>query len=226
MEKLSIIRTRSPCSAGQQEVPLWRGDHVAIKQLVEDFARYLYLPRIKEPTVLLNAIQDGLGLINWDQESFAYADSFDDGAKRYRGLRCGPQASISEGNQTGLLVKPEAARKQLTAEIPTAQVSGTTTVTPGVSDTKAKGTTETPQAIAEPKRFHASVTLDSTRVGRDAGRIADEVIAHLVGLVGSKVKVILEIEAEVLSGVPDNVVRIVTENCRTLKFVNHGFESE
>ena len=25
-------------------VPLWRGDHVAIKQLVEDFARYLYLP--------------------------------------------------------------------------------------------------------------------------------------------------------------------------------------
>ena len=26
-------------------VPLWRGDHVAIKQLVEDFGRYLYLPR-------------------------------------------------------------------------------------------------------------------------------------------------------------------------------------
>src|ERR1700730_7785347 len=31
-------------------VPLWRGDHVPIKQLVEDFARYLYLPRLKEPT--------------------------------------------------------------------------------------------------------------------------------------------------------------------------------
>ena len=29
-------------------VPLWRGDHVAIKQLVEDFARYLYLPRLKD----------------------------------------------------------------------------------------------------------------------------------------------------------------------------------
>jgi predicted AAA+ superfamily ATPase len=25
-------------------VPLWRGDHVAVKQLIEDFARYLYLP--------------------------------------------------------------------------------------------------------------------------------------------------------------------------------------
>ena len=28
-------------------IPLWRGDHVAVKQLVEDFARYLYLPRLE-----------------------------------------------------------------------------------------------------------------------------------------------------------------------------------
>ena len=27
-------------------VPLWRGDHVAVKQLVEDFARYPYLQRL------------------------------------------------------------------------------------------------------------------------------------------------------------------------------------
>ena len=41
-------------------VPLWRGDHVAVKQLVEDFARYLYLPRLSDPAVLLSAIRDGL----------------------------------------------------------------------------------------------------------------------------------------------------------------------
>jgi hypothetical protein len=28
-------------------VPLWRGKHVAVKQLVDDFARYLYLPRLR-----------------------------------------------------------------------------------------------------------------------------------------------------------------------------------
>ena len=33
-------------------VPLWRGDHVAVKQLVEDFARYPYLPRLKNAEVL------------------------------------------------------------------------------------------------------------------------------------------------------------------------------
>ena len=41
------------------QIPLWRGDHVAVKQLVEDFARYLYLPRLKDPSVLLGAIRDG-----------------------------------------------------------------------------------------------------------------------------------------------------------------------
>ncbi|MFZ7125118.1 MAG: hypothetical protein ACOWWM_03065, partial [Desulfobacterales bacterium] len=77
-----------------------------------------------------------------------------------------------------------------------------------------------------PKRFYGSVTLDSTRVGRDAGRIADEVIAHMVGLVGSNVKVTLEIEAEIPDGAPEHVVRTVTENCGTLKFSSQGFERD
>ncbi len=36
----------------------------------------------------------------------------------------------------------------------------------------------------------------------------------------------LEIEAELPEGAPDNVVRTVTENARTLKFKTHGFEEE
>ena len=51
-------------------VPLWRGDHVAVKQLVEDFARYVYLPRLKDPAVLVGAIRDGAGLLTWEEESF------------------------------------------------------------------------------------------------------------------------------------------------------------
>jgi hypothetical protein len=70
------------------------------------------------------------------------------------------------------------------------------------------------------------VQLDPARVGRDAGRIADEVIAHLSGLVGSSVTVTLEIDVDVSGGVPENVVRTVTENSRTLKFGSYGFEQE
>ncbi len=77
---------------------------------------------------------------------------------------------------------------------------------------------------ARPRRFHGSVQLDSTRVGRDASRIADEVLCHLSGLIGANVRVTLEVEAELPDGAPENVVRIVTENSRTLKFNEHGFE--
>ena len=70
------------------------------------------------------------------------------------------------------------------------------------------------------------MTLDATRVGRDAGRVAEEVIAHLTGLVGAKVTVTLEVEAQIPSGASDQVVRIVTENSRALKFTSQGFEKE
>lgn len=69
-----------------------------------------------------------------------------------------------------------------------------------------------------PERFHGNVAVDPTRLGRDAGRVADEVVSHLAGIVDSSVNVTIEISAEVPTGVPENVVRTVTENCRTLKF--------
>ena len=43
---------------------------------------------------------------------------------------------------------------------------------------------------------------------------------------GARVSVTLEIEVEIPSGTPENVVRIVTENGRTLKFTSQGFENE
>ena len=83
-----------------------------------------------------------------------------------------------------------------------------------------------PPTAATPRRFHGTATLDTTRVGRDASRIAEEVIAHIAGLVGARVTVTIEVEAEIPNGASDHVVRTVTENCRTLKFSDHGFEKE
>ena len=70
------------------------------------------------------------------------------------------------------------------------------------------------------------MTLDPARAGRDAGRIADEVIAHLAGQVGAEVTVTLEIEARLPDGASEQLVRTVTENSRTLKFTTQAFESE
>ncbi|MGH7391734.1 MAG: Swt1 family HEPN domain-containing protein [Candidatus Rokuibacteriota bacterium] len=212
-------------------VPLWRDNHVAIKQLAEDFARYLYLPRLRDPTVLLGAVRDGVSLLTWDQDSFAFADSIDEAAGRYRGLRGGQQILVTDAAAPGLVVKPDAARRQLDAEGATSS-EGPTAARPGEAGARTKtaplpsGPTGTSALPAQPKRFHGTVALDPTRVGRDASRIADEVIAHLSGLVGATVKVTLEVEAEIPSGAPDHVVRTVTENSRTLKFTSQGFEQE
>jgi hypothetical protein len=107
--------------------------------------------------------------------------------------------------------------------LPTPGGAGATTTVPGTGATATPPGTPAVQVL---KRFHGTVTLDATRVGRDASRIADEVIAHLSGLVGAKVTVTLEVEAEIPSGAPDHVVRTVTENSRTLKFTSQGFEKE
>jgi hypothetical protein len=213
-------------------VPLWRGDHTSIKQLVEDFARYLYLPRLKDPGVLLQSIGDGLALLTWGRDSFAFAESYDETSGRYRGLRCGQMVTVSSDNLSGLLVKPDVAKKQFDAEAATASASPATVA--DTAGTKINGQPSgvgssapgSPSTHSRPKRFYGTVILDATRVGRDAGRIADEVIKHLSGLVGSSVKVTLEIEADVSAGMPENVVRTVTENSRTLKFSSHGFENK
>jgi hypothetical protein len=208
------------------EVPLWRGEHVAVRQLVEDFALYLYLPRLAGPEVLIQAICDGVALLTWQSDTFAYAESHDEGAGRYPGLRGGQVLALSS-ESTGLLVKPDVARRQMDAEAPTPSPD------PGPGPEPSPGLPAGP-GLPGPspppertlRRFHGTVSLDPARVGRDASRIADEVIAHLAGQVGADVTVTLEVEARLPGGASDQIVRTVTENSRTLRFTSHGFESE
>jgi predicted AAA+ superfamily ATPase len=229
-ESLIVNFAASRLRMEMDRVPLWRGNHVQIRQLVEDFGRYLYLPRLQTSTVLLNAIRAGLALLTWERDGFAYAESYDEAAGRYRGLRPGAQVAVAV-DDVGLLVLPVVARRQIDQET----APPATTPGPAAGDTTSPVPGSTPPAPRppspaqppKPKRYHGTVTLDSARVGRDAGRIADELVTHLVGLVGSSVRVTLEIEAEIPGGAPDNVVRTVTENGRTLKFTsNSGFETE
>jgi predicted AAA+ superfamily ATPase len=213
-------------------VPLWRGPHVAVKQLAEDFARYLYLPRLRDSNVLAEAISEGLGLISWTQDSFAYADGWDQEKQRYRGLQVGRQTKVNiEGD--GLLVTPDAAAPQLAEEqkrreeekgIKTDSNDGEKS-----GEKKESGTSETRSEDPEPppaRRYHGAVSLDPLRLGRDVAAVVDEVVQHLTRQPGAKVEVTLEIQAQIPNGAPDDLVRTVSENCRTLKFTSFDFEPE
>lgn len=53
-----------------------------------------------------------------------------------------------------------------------------------------------------------------------------EVVEHPTRLTGARVRAKLEIDADVADGVPSKTVMDVTENARTLKFSDFGFEEE
>jgi hypothetical protein len=209
------------------QIPLWRGNAVSVKQLVEDFASHIYLPRVKNTQVLLNAIEDGVKSFSWDVETFAYADGFDKNTSRYLGLVGGRQARVRLDSES-LVVMPGIAVEQLRLDRECAEAKGI------VSDIPNAPTVFQPSVGAygdgtvankrQLQRFHATAELNPTRIARDAGDISEAIIQHLAALLDAKVTVTLEIQAAVPNGVPDNVVRTVSENARTLKFIAANFE--
>lgn len=209
------------------DVPMWPEGHVLVRQLADYFATYVYLPRLAGSEVLVAAIKAGLALLTWPAESFAFADSFDETAGRYRGLRAGQNVAVNE-DSAGILVKPDIARRQIDAEtdVPRGSADGGTRNGDSSGSGGAQKADRGTAPAAAVRRYFGTVQLDPTRVGRDAGRIAEEVIAHLVGQPGADVTVRLEITADLNSGASDQVVRTVTENGRALRFEGQGFEKE
>nr|BBH92994.1 hypothetical protein KTA_11930 [Thermogemmatispora argillosa] len=234
-------------------VPLWRGNHVRVKELQDFYGRYLYLKRLKSPEVLQQAIAKGVALPQWREESFAYADTWDEARGRYEGLRAGQPMSKEEVQPSGLVVKAEVAAAQLEAEAraraeaerarlaatssgPFASTSGGPTASPAVYEQSLSASaTDTTPAVGAPaslsaepqmRRFHGAVQLNALHIASEASTVAAEVIQHLVGLPGAKVEVTLEIQATFQGGCPAHKRQVIEENCRTLKFRDYGFESE
>ncbi|MBI3989848.1 MAG: hypothetical protein HY347_09560, partial [candidate division NC10 bacterium] len=202
---------------------LWKDvPHLDLKKLWEYFVIYLYLPRLKNVDVLIGAIREGLE----SREFFGYAASVGpDG--RYQGLRFGSGGGPIHLDGLSVLVKPDVAARQLEEEARKAEEVREEVKELETNPPKTREVTQRPpKEPARPRRFHGSVTVGPTRLARDAGLIAQEVVQHLAGLVGADLEVTIEIHAKIPDGAPEHVVRTVTENCRTLRFKTHGFESE
>jgi hypothetical protein len=220
---------------------LWREkDNIPVKTLWEYLCTYCYLPRLSGESVLIDAIQTGLN----STEYFAFASGFD--GNRYIDLKLNQYVGIIE--RSGLLVKLAVAKKQIEeeeakrraeAEARAAQVGGgsipasvggdgytPSTIYP--TEPTGAGTQEVhePPATEQPKnkRFFMSADLDTTRINRDVQKYVEEIIQHLTSVDGATVKVSLEVEAISSAGFSQQTMRTVTENCRTLRVRDSGFE--
>lgn len=210
------------------KVPLWRGDHISIRQLVEDFAKHLYLPRLTNAQTLLNSISEGVALSSWELDGFAYADAFDEASGRYQGLKVGslPQLGAMDA---GLIVKPEVAAAQFASEAQAVEDDQDgTTFEGGASDPDAPTGGPTPAdpekpELKQPKHFHAAVTLTPTKLVPDVNKFSQEVLTHLASKLGVEIEITLDIEAKLDEGFDADTIRVVTENLRALK-LEGGFE--
>lgn len=207
--------------------PLWRGDHVSVQQLIQDFASYPYLPRLRDPVVLTEAISNGLGNLAWRTETFAYAERYDSASERYSGLMSACATTIRP-DDPGLLVTGAAAERQFDLDRERLLPVDDSDPVVNVDD----DSTERVDPIQPgphrqlPKRFHATVVLDPTRLASEAGKVNEEVLSHLSGKIGSNARVTLEIHVDRAEGFDEGTVRTVSENANALKFETHGFEEE
>lgn len=209
---------------------LWKNaDDIAIKKLWEYLCTYCYLPRLANYTVLEDAIAKGIH----STEFFGIAAGFS--GERYIDLKL--NEIVYSINQSDLLVKPFVAMKQIMEErkspVPGEDIlpgsaggsaaSGQGEQQPGGTPGQAGGDTGGTSA-SKNTRFFMSVKLDNTRVNKNVNDYLTEVIQHLMSVDGADVELMLEVSVSAPSGIPSSTVRTVSENCRTLKIQNFGFE--
>ncbi len=96
----------------------------------------------------------------------------------YVGLRGGETSRVTI-DSGGVLVKPDVAARQMEAQRPPEQppIEGGEHDSSRRRDAGLIPPAEAPRAVM--RRFHGSVSLDPDRLGRDAGRIAEEIVQHL-----------------------------------------------
>lgn len=199
---------------------LWRGvNHLQIKQLWDYLTTYCYLPRLASYNVLEKAIQRGLQ----SEEYFAYAAAV--GENRYIDLKYNQSTQI---DRSGFLVRVNVARAQIERERDSRTEASTPPNNPPDNGERPTGTPDTTPTEPEPAksmRFFLSAQLDTTRVNRDVQRILEEIVVHLTQEPDVTMEIRLEVAATAPKGISQQTVRAVSENCRTLKLGDFGFEN-
>ncbi len=192
--------------------------HIGLKQLWEYFARYPYMPRLRDVQVFISAVQDGVTQTTWS-ETFAYAAAVDEAEGRYRGLLAGQAGSITVDSQS-VLVRSDVAKGQ--TDVSLGPPGWKPPVVPPGPGPQPPEPPRPPERRG--KRFHGAKELDPMLLSSEAAKVAENVLQFLSSLPNASLCVTLEIEADLPDGVPEHNLRTILENARTLGFSSFEFE--
>ena len=207
---------------------------VSALKVWQDSCQYLYLPRLLNSDVFVQAVTAGCA----SRDGFGYAAGKD--GDRWLGFSFGHSALVTMDADTVLISQAAAIEYQqkLDAEQRerVAQQAVPANVGSGVPGTplpgqrpvasKSEATTAATAAVALPNRFFGLVEVDATTATMDFSTIVNEVIQHFAAQSGVDVTVTVEIEARTRDGFEAGLQRTIKENCGVLKFRSANFEQE
>jgi hypothetical protein len=220
-----VVRAFSPSLLRMQinRLNLWKDKpYVPVDVVVGYFSQYVYMPKVVQPKVVMDAVWHLDEILSIELDGFAYADSYDDG--RFVGLTVMAPSAVRQG---GLLVDPKVALEQIEKDTKPAEGGvgggdGEATETDG--STGATGETETGTTTGSggtapivPTRFQATKELTTNRVVRDVGQIYEEVVSHFVTS-SIPIRVSIDIESDQLDKLTEDQRAAIRENLKTLGF--------
>jgi uncharacterized protein len=229
IDNVLVITTWSPIHLrGELQKLYWKADKPAFRAMAfwEDTLRYVYLPRLKNRSVLEKAIIQGAASRDF------FGTAFGQSGENFEGFKFGDKNV--QLDDTLLLITPGVAKQYEAAHIspptpihgsdgdqPAAEPGGPTTgpsVTPPLVPTSTTSTT--PKAHA----FIGTAEVSAATAKVRLVQIAEEIIGLLASDPQATVKVRVEIDAAFPDGVSDQIKRAVSENASTLNFKNKTWE--
>lgn len=197
----------------------WGQHHaVGMRELWGWFAQYPYLPRLLDISVLEGAVEDGVGNLLWRSETFAYAAAREAGGA-YMGIVAGRRAPTPV-TSTSVIVDGSTLPDPLPGDLaPKPKPPG--------PDLGPDSGSKPP--VASIRRFHGQAVLSDPRTPvPELQKLVAEIIGPLAAQTEVSLTIRVEIEADhrAEAGFTDQTIRTVSENARTLRLRDFGFDKD
>lgn len=223
---------------------IWNLGHISVAELWDLHAKYLYLPRLRQRSTILDGIRGTPDTLMGDVSYFWLATGFNEDTGDYKGLvnpADNADRSVPVSPET-LLVRPEIAlqqrrRKEVAAAEERAtqagpMTGGTGNVTApeeGGETPSTTGPVNTPhERPATPNvSYEGALTLDPRAdFAKTLNLLAEEILDNISGCDPELLDVRVTISAKKINGFDERTVRNVTENANNIGMSRSNFEDE
>jgi len=201
-------------------------DHLSLTEVWDHCNRFIYLPRLRDKTVLRSAVAKAVsGIV---PGPFAFAENVEENGRYSELLIENGHEDLIILDTHSVIVKADVAARQRDEDA-IASNSDSASPAPTGSDVvdpsqRKDPDTFVPQSNSLTTTFYGLVELSAERPGRDITNIQEGIIDKITEIAGATVTIKLEIDADASNGFDDDKQRILLENATVLGFIEKSFK--